>query len=153
MVLFNDYLKELSHTHDDSIVNISDAYRKLSDYDLVSYNSHIMLRPGDTPFIIRDFIDNICNFSNVFIVVNNVEVPITDDTKILPFLTPLNVIILRNKNDIDVVITFRKFVMTVDLSDKLLYKLVDDSNFEYYYGCIHNKSKSNTLDLRTDLTT
>lgn len=149
MVFFNEYVKNLRYIHDDDIINVSDAYLKLYNYDIVSFNSYKMLKPGDTPFIIRDYIDTITNYNNIYIVVNNKEIPINENTKLLLFLTPLNTILLRNKNNQDVVITFRKYVMKNDLSEALLYTIVEDSELEYYYGCVHNKEKYNTLELRT----
>lgn len=140
MVLFDEYLQNLTHIHDDNIINVSDAYLKLTDYDIVSYNSYIILKHGDTPLIVRDFISNILNYDNVYIVLDNKkECPITQNTKILSFLTPLRSVLLRNKNKTDTVLTFHKNVIKNELSDKLLYTSVEDSGFEYYYGCIHYK--------------
>lgn len=136
---FDEYIKDYTVGHHNTL-NYEEALNKFIEkkYDIISFNGSLTLNPGDTILYTRDYISNIRIDVPIYYVVNGIEFPVTDNTRLLPFLTPLNQIILRNKTGMVQNITFKRWFIRKEISDQIIHRPVSDGSHFYCYGEIHN---------------
>lgn len=106
-------------------------------YDVLSFYGHMVLNPGDTPCIVRDYITDIKSVEPLYYVVDDKEYQVNSSTKMLSFLTPLKQVMFRNKTDRVINISFKRFIIKHELVNKFIRDIVEDNGHCYYYGEIH----------------
>lgn len=137
VIYFNDFIKNYNTEHidtDDFTVAINNYIN--NRYELMSYNGSMTLNPGNTLFLTRDFISNIKSDEPIYYVINDNEYIITDQTRILTFLTTVSPIYLRNKTGKKQVITFKKWFVKLSIMEILSHSIVQDDKHCYHCGKI-----------------
>ena len=107
-------------------------------YNIVSCYGNLVLNSGDTVIFVRDFISNITPHDKLFFIVDDKEFKITDSTRLFMFLSPLKPILLRNKNDHKIEITFKKWILNIAIKDLLYNKIIHEGYHVYFNGSINN---------------
>lgn len=139
MVSFDEFINTFNIKHietDDKSLALNEFIEK--KYDILSYNGSLELKPGDSLLFIRDFVSNIQSYVPIYYVIDDKEYLIMPSTKILKFLSPLKPIFLRNKTNEVQHINFKKWLVKLEIIDKLSHITVRDSGILYYYGEAHN---------------
>lgn len=137
MKIFNNLIQD--HKIINTTLQLKEAYILFyaGKYDIISCIGTLCIVPGDNQIFTRDYISNIIPDNDLYLVVDNIEKKITYSDNILTFLSPLKAIIIRNKSDKIINITFRQFLVKQDIINKLLLCIVYDNNTYYHYGEIH----------------
>lgn len=134
--LIQDY--KIGH-HNTSVY--SDALKEFIEkkYDIMTCYGTLVLNPGDNLVATRDFISDIrTDDEKIYLVVDNEEFTINDNTRILTSLSRLKPIILRNKNDKFASLIFKRWLVKMDILDILgTYTIIEGEHY-YLYGCINN---------------
>ena len=142
IVIFNDCIGHYRMTHVDSNELDITVINAIKKYDIVSYFGNMVLNSGDTPLSKHDYINNIhvdsLSLDNIKYVFNDKEYDIVSSTNLIPFLTTLKPIMIRNKTNNPITILFNRYYISNQVRDKFLNNVVYDGNNIYYYGEIHS---------------
>lgn len=106
-------------------------------YDILSSNGSLDLNPGDTCLYVRDYISNIQSDTQLYYIIDDKEYVILPSTKILKFLSPLKPIFIRNKTNAIQKIKFKKWIIKLEIINKLTHIPVKEGDDLYYYGEVH----------------
>jgi len=130
-VIYYDSSYDINKVLDD-LVNKKWSIIAMRDSFIVKKYKKICMLHGD-------IITNIkARGSLLFYIIDNIEYPIRDDTRIATFLSPFKNVYLKTISDNkNTEITFTRLLLSDDIKNKLRNKTVIDKHFIYQDGCIN----------------
>jgi len=141
-IFFDDVIKDYEikeyENKNDNIFEAMNFFMR-NQYDIMSFDSSLILNPGDTILLCKDYISDIKSNVPIYYIVNNKEFIIDHKTRLFSSLSHLNPIFLKNKKNENQSIYFKRFFIKQTILDKLLYYNIHDGIHNYYYGEIHNR--------------
>lgn len=139
MKQFDDIIKDLSSKHINTYNSSRALYYSInSKYDIISFNGQMIINPGDTMLLARDFIANIITYEPIYYIIDDIEHIITMDTRLLSFLATTKPIYFRNKTDKRQIIIFTRYFYKHDY-ENLFYEEIHDKNHYYINGEVYSK--------------
>lgn len=139
MASFDELTKNYKFGHIETI-DYPIAYKEFieKNYDIMSFYGILYISPGDTILWTRDFISDIRINEPIYYIIDKVEYPILDNTRLFSFLSSLNSILLRNKTNKVQEITFKRWLIKTEIKDMLITYPVKEGDVSYFYGEVHN---------------
>lgn len=138
MVDFDKYIRERVVYYDPDYT-MDDIIAKLAkeEWDILAFRDNITVkRNKNVPLVYRDVITNIkAEDGLIFLVIDGINYPARDDTKIISALTPFKTIFLKVISDRkNINVTFTRLLMKNSIINDLRKEIVYDANFTYHGG-------------------
>lgn len=108
-----------------------------NEWDIIAYRDSCEIKKNKkVPFMYRDIIMNVKSTnSTLFYVIDDIEIPIRDDTKLITALTPFKIVNIKAiGSNGSAFITFTRLFLKNNLINNLRKEIVFDSTFTYYNG-------------------
>jgi hypothetical protein len=137
---FDKFIKDHVIYYDPDFT-IDKAISKIAtnEWDIVAFRNMMHIRTNcKIPLLYRDVITNIkSEDAFLYYVIDNVDIPVDDDSKIITAFTPFKVIYLKAISDLTwISITFTRLLLKNEFVNELRKEIVYDTNFTYHGGVL-----------------
>ena len=135
---FDTLIKDRVVYYDPSFT-INDIISKLvnEEWEIIAFRDSVTIEKNNVvPLLYRDVVTNIrSNDSLLYYVIDGIDYPVRDDTRIITSLTPFKIIyikVISDKKRVDV--TFTRLFISNNIINELRKEIVYDNNFTYHGG-------------------